>query len=145
MRAVRCHELIGPEGLRVDEIPSPEPEAGEIAIDVRAAGVNFPDVLITEGKYQFKPTPPFVPGGEVAGVVAAVGDGVTGFSVGDRVAATMLFGAFAERVVVPHQAVVKLPDDVTFEIGASILLTHATTMHALVDRAKIQPGEKLLV
>ena len=72
MRAVRCHELVGPEGLRVDEMPDPEPGAGEIRIDVRAAGVNFPDVLITQGKYQFKPAPPFVPGGEVAGVVSAV-------------------------------------------------------------------------
>ncbi len=93
MRAVRCHELVGPSGLRVDELPNPEPGPSEIAIDVRAAGVNFPDVLITEGKYQFKPTPPFIPGGEVAGVVAAVGEGVTGFAVGDRVAATMLFSS----------------------------------------------------
>ena len=145
MRAVRCHELIGPAGLRVDDLPEPEPGAGEVLIDVKAAGVNFPDLLITQGKYQFKPPPPFVPGGEVAGVVRAVGAGVTGFSPGDRVAATMLFGAFAERVIAPAAAVARLPDGVSFEVGAAVLLTYATTIHALVDRAALRPGETLLV
>lgn len=145
MRAVRCHELIGPAGLRVDDLPEPEPGAGEVLIDVKAAGVNFPDLLITQGKYQFKPPPPFVPGGEVAGVVRAVGAGVTGFSPGDRVAATMLFGAFAERVIAPAAAVARLPDGVSFEVGAAVLLTYATTIHALVDRATLRPGETLLV
>ena len=145
MRAVRCHELIGPAGLRVDDVPEPEPGAGEVLIDVKAAGVNFPDLLITQGKYQFKPPPPFVPGGEVAGVVRAVGAGVTGFSPGDRVAATMLFGAFAERVIAPAAAVARLPDGVSFEVGAAVLLTYATTIHALVDRAALRPGETLLV
>jgi NADPH:quinone reductase len=145
MRAVRCHELVGPEGLRVDDVPEPEPGPGEILIDVKAAGVNFPDILITQGKYQFKPSPPFVPGGEVAGLVRAVGQGVTGFSPGDRVAATMLFGAFAERVAVPAAAAARLPQSVPFEVGAAVLLTYATTIHALVDRAALRPGETLLV
>jgi len=145
MRAVRCHELVGPAGLRVDDLPDPAPSAGEIGIDVRAAGVNFPDVLITQGKYQFKPSPPFIPGGEVSGVVFAVGEGVTRFAVGDRVAASMLFGAFAERVAVPAAAAAKLPDGIGFEVGASVLLTYSTTMHALVDRARLRAGEKLLV
>ncbi|MBL9023527.1 MAG: NADPH:quinone oxidoreductase family protein [Myxococcales bacterium] len=145
MRAVRCHELSGPKGLRVDELPEVTPGPGEIAVDVKAAGVNFPDVLITQGKYQFKPEPPFIPGGEVAGTVRGVGAGVTGFAVGDRVAATMLHGAFAEQVVVPEASAAKLPESVSFEIGASLLLTYATTMHALVDRARLQPGESLLV
>ncbi len=145
MRAVRCHELVGPSALRVDEVDDPTPGAGEVLVDVRAAGVNFPDVLITQGKYQFKPPPPFVPGGEIAGVVAAVGAGVSSVAVGDRVAATMLFGAFAEKVVVPEAAVAKLPEAVSFEVGAAMLLTYATTMHALVDRANLQPGETLLV
>ncbi len=146
MRAVRCHELSGPSGLRVDEIPDfAPPGPGEVLIGVKAAGVNFPDVLITQGKYQFKPDPPFIPGGEVSGIVEAVGSGVTAFEVGDRVAATMLFGAFAERVVVPQEAVAKIGASVSFEIGASVLLTYATTMHALVDRAALQKGEKLLV
>jgi NADPH2:quinone reductase len=145
MRAVRCHELTGPRALRVDDLPEPTPSEGEVLVDVRAAGVNFPDLLITEGKYQFKPDPPFIPGGEISGVVTAVGSGVTSVSPGDRVAATMLFGAFAERVVVPAAAVAKLPDAVDFQTGAAVLLTYATTMHALVDRAALAPGEKLLV
>ncbi len=114
-------------------------------IDVRATGVNFPDVLQTYGKYQFKPTPPFSPGGEVAGVISAIGTGVTTVAVGDRVAATMLHGAYAEKVVVPEQAVVPLPAGVSFEIGAATLLTYATTIHALQDRANLQSGETLLV
>jgi len=145
MRAVRIHELTGPAGLRVDEVEAPTPGAGEVAIDVKAAGINFPEVLLAYGKYQFKPPPPFIPGGEVAGVVAAVGEGVSSLRVGDRVAATMLHGAFAERVVVPELATVALPDAVPFETGAITLLTYATTYHALVDRAAIQPGERLLV
>lgn len=145
MRAVRCHELTGPSGLHVDDVPEPEPGPGELIVDVKAAGVNFPDLLITQGKYQFKPPPPFVPGGEVAGVVRALGEGVTGFSPGDRVAATMMFGAFAERVAVPAAAAARLPEAVSFEVGAAVLLTYATTFHALVDRAALRPGETLLV
>jgi NADPH2:quinone reductase len=145
MRAVRCHELTGPSSLRVDEIAGPVAGAGEVLIEVRAAGVNFPDVLVTRGKYQFKSDPPFVPGGEVAGVVAAVGAGVTSLAVGDRVAATMLQGAFAEQVVVPELAAVRLPDAVSFEVGAATLLTYATTLHALEDRAHLAAGETLLV
>ncbi|HTE55811.1 MAG TPA: NADPH:quinone oxidoreductase family protein [Kofleriaceae bacterium] len=145
MRAVRCHELVGPQGLRVDEVPDPQPGAGQIAIQVRAAGVNFPDVLLTRGKYQFKPPLPFSPGGEASGVVAAVGPGVTSLALGDRVAATVLHGAFAERLVVPEMAAVVLPDGVDFETGAATLLTYSTTYHALVDRADLRAGETLLV
>lgn len=145
MRAVRVHELTGPKGLRVDEVPTPKVGAGQVLIDVKAAGVNFPDILITKGQYQFKPATPFSPGGEAAGVVSAVGDGVTTLAVGDRVAATMLYGAFAEQVVVPELAAVKLPDAVSFEVGAATLLTYLTTMHALADRATLQSGESLLV
>jgi NADPH2:quinone reductase len=144
MRAVRCHELTGPSGLRVDEVPEPTVGAGQILVDVKAAGVNFPDVLLTYGNYQFKPSPPFSPGGEVAGIVREVGKGVS-LAVGDRVAATMLYGGYAERVVMPEMAVVKLPDAVGFEVGAATLLTYATTYHALVDRAALKPGETLLV
>jgi NADPH:quinone reductase len=145
MKAVRVHELAGPAALRVDEVPEPEVGAGQILVDVRAAGVNFPDTLITRGQYQFKPTPPFSPGGEVAGVVRAVGSGVTSIAVGDRVAATMLYGGYAERVVVPELAAVPLPDAVSFEVGAATLLTYLTTYHALVDRAALRAGESLLV
>ncbi len=145
MRAIRCHELVGPQGLRVDEVPEPAPGPGEVLIDVRAAGVNFPDVLLTYGKYQFKPMVPFVPGGEAAGIVRAVGSGVTSVAPGDRVAATLIYGAFAERIVVPEAAAVKLPDAVSFEVGAATLLTYLTTAHALIDRAALQEGETLLV
>jgi NADPH2:quinone reductase len=145
MRAVRCHALVGPSGLKVDEIPAPSAGPGEVVVDVRAAGVNFPDVLVSYGRYQFKADPPFVPGGEIAGIVSGVGSGVTGIAIGDRVAATMLSGAFAEKVTVNSSMVSKLPSAVSFETGAALLLTYATTMHALVDRGRLQPGETLLV
>jgi len=145
MRAVRCHELTGPSSLRVDEVPSPTPGPNEVLIDVRAAGVNFPDVLMTYGKYQFKADPPFSPGGEAAGVVRAVGSAVTSVAPGDRVCATMMMGAYAEQIVAPDATVTKLPDAVSFEVGAATLLTYATTLHALVDRAALQQGETLLV
>jgi NADPH2:quinone reductase len=146
MRAVRCHELTGPKSLLVDEVPAPPaPGQGEVLIDVRAAALNFPDVLLTYGKYQFKADPPFVPGGEGAGVVRAVGASVTELAVGDRVAFTIMNGAFAEQLVAPAAAVVKLPDAVTFEVGAAILLTYCTTLHGLADRAALKSGETLLV
>ncbi len=145
MRAVRIHELTGPASLQVDEVDDPKVSAGHVIIDVAAAGVNFPDTLITRGAYQFKPATPFSPGGEVAGTVREVGPGVTGIAVGERVAATMLYGGYAERVAVPALSVVRLPDHVSFETGAATLLTYATTYYALVDRAAIQPGETLLV
>ncbi|MGE5180428.1 MAG: NADPH:quinone oxidoreductase family protein [Acidobacteriota bacterium] len=145
MRAVRVHELSGPGALRVDELPTPSVSSGHVLIDVRAAGVNFPDILITRGQYQFKPALPFAPGGEVAGVVREVGQGVGSVKPGDRVLATMLSGGYAEQVVVPELTVVKLPDSVGFEVAAATPLTYLTTYHALVDRAAIQPGESLLV
>jgi NADPH:quinone reductase len=145
MRAVRCHELIGPKGVGVDEVPEPTAGPGELLIDVVAAGLNFPDVLLSYGKYQFKPSPPFIPGGEAAGIVRAVGAGVTSFAPGDRVAATNVHGMFAERVLVPELAAVKLPAGVDFDVGAVTLLAYSTTIHALVDRANLRPGETLLV
>src|SRR4051812_32714645 len=145
MRAVRVHELTGPGALRVDDIPAPTPGPGQVLVEVRAAGVNFPDVLLSRGLYQFKPTLPFSPGGECAGIVRAVGAGVTSVAPGDRVASTTVHGAFVEQICVPEVSAIKLPDGVGFEAGAATLLTYATTYHALVDRAAIQPGEKLLV
>ncbi len=145
MRAVRCHELVGPSGLRVDEVADPRPAAGEVLIEVKAAGVNFPDVLLTYGKYQFKPQPPFIPGGEAAGVVVEVGAGVTSLAIGNRVATTAIHGCYAEKIVAAEVMVVKLPDAVSFETGAATLLTYATTYHALIDRAALKQGETLLV
>lgn len=145
MRAVRCHELTGPRALKVDEVPDPVPATGQVVIDVKAAGVNFPDVLLSRGKYQFKAQPPFIPGAEAAGVVSAIGPGVKSLAVGDRVAATVVHGAFADRLAVPEPAAIKLPDSVDFQVGAATLLTYATTYHALVDRSALQSGETLLV
>jgi NADPH2:quinone reductase len=107
--------------------------------------VNFPDVLLSRGLYQFKPTPPFSPGGECSGVVREVGAGVTSVAPGDRVAATVVNGAYVERICVAEAAVVKLPDAVSFEVGAATLLTYLTTYHALVDRAQLAAGERMLV
>jgi len=145
MRALRQHQLTGPSGLQIDELPTPTPGAGELLVDVRAAAINFPDVLLSQGKYQFRPPLPFIPGGELAGSVRAIGPGVTDFAVGDRVAAWMIHGAFAEQVVVQQVGAVKLPESVSFEVGAATLVTYATTLHALVDRAALKPGETLLV
>jgi NADPH2:quinone reductase len=145
MRAVRIHELTGPGALKVDELPEPELGEGEVRVEVRAAGVNFPDVLLSYGKYQFKPEPPFVPGAEAAGVVCEIGPGVDGLRPGDRVAMTMVNGAFAESVVADALAAVKLPEPVSFETAAATTLTYGTTYHALVDRARLQPGETLVV
>src|SRR2546425_29726 len=123
MRAVRIHELTGPQALRVDDVPDLEIKyPGQVLIDVRACGVNFPDLLLSRGKYQFKPEPPFSPGGEAAGIVRAVGGGVTTVKAGDRVATTMIYGAFAEQVLTLEPAVIKLPDAVSFEVGAATLL-----------------------
>jgi NADPH2:quinone reductase len=145
MRAVRTHSPTGPSSLVVDELPSPKVGSGEVLIDVKAAGLNFPDVLLSYGKYQFRPDPPFILGGEAAGIVKAVGDGVTSVKAGDRVATWMIHGAFAEEIAVPELACVKVPDRVSFETAAATLLTYATTYHALVDRAAMKPGETLLV
>jgi NADPH2:quinone reductase len=145
MRAVRVHELTGPSALRVDDVPDPKVGPGQVLVEVRACGVNFPDVLLSRGLYQFKPSLPFSPGGECAGVVREVGAGVTTIAPGDRVAATIVNGAYVEQICLPEAAVFKLPDAVGFEVGAATLLTYATTYHALVDRAAVVPGDKLLV
>lgn len=143
MRAVLCKALGAP--LVVEEIMTPEPGPGQVRVAVRAAGVNFPDTLIVEGKYQFKPDLPFSPGGEVAGVVEALGEGVTNVAVGDRVIAFTIFGGFAEAVCVDARALVPMPDDLPFEIAGGLVLAYGTTLHALRDRADLQSGETLLV
>jgi NADPH2:quinone reductase len=145
MRAVRVHELTGPSALRVDDVPDPTAGTGQVLIEVRACGVNFPDVLMSRGLYQLRPSLPFSPGGECAGIVRGVGAGVTTVAVGDRVAATIANGAFVEKICLPEQVVTKLPDAVGFEVGAATLLTYATSYHALVDRAQLAAGETLLV
>lgn len=145
MRALLSHEPGGPETLRLDEIPDPQPGPGELLVRVRAAAINFPDVLIIEDKYQLKPPRPFAPGGEIAGEIEAIGEGVEGWTVGDRVIAVTGFGGLAEKVVVPARAAYRLPGERSFEEGAALLLTYATSIHALLDRGKLQAGQTLLV
>lgn len=145
MRALLSHEPGGPETLRLDELPDPQPGSGELLVRVRAAAINFPDVLIIEDKYQLKPPRPFSPGGEIAGEIEAIGDGVQGWTVGDRVIAVSGFGGLAEKIVVPARAAYRLPEERSFEEGAALLLTYATSIHALLDRGKLQAGQTLLV
>src|SRR5688572_5904361 len=145
MRALFSHSPGGPETLRLAEIDEPTPGAGELLVRVRACAINFPDVLIIEDKYQLKPPRPFAPGGEVAGEVEAVGDGVEGWSVGDRLIAVPGFGGLVEKIVIPARIAFRLPARRSFEEGAALLLTYATSIHALADRGRLQSGQTLLV
>src|SRR3954464_14305867 len=145
MRAVLCKAYGPPESLLVEEVPSPEPGAGEAVVSVKAASVNFPDVLIIENKYQVKPPLPFSPGSELAGTVKAIGSGVGGFSVGDRVMAITGYGAFAEEVKTEARRMLAIPPGMDFATAAAFGLTYATSEHALVDRRALKSGETLLV
>jgi NADPH:quinone reductase-like Zn-dependent oxidoreductase len=145
MRALLSHEPGGPETLRLSELPEPVAGPGELLVRVRAAAINYPDVLIIEDKYQFRPPRPFAPGGEIAGEVEALGEGVDGWSVGDRIIAVTGHGGLAEKVVLPAAAAVRLPAERSFEEGAALLLTYATSIHALYDRGRLKAGETLLV
>ncbi len=146
MKALLSKAAGPPETLVLEETPPPVPGAGEILIDVRAASVNFPDALMIQDLYQFKPTRPFAPGGEVAGVVAQVGDGVTRIKVGERVLASTGWGGFAEMAVVAEKGrVYKIPDKMPFDEASSLLMTYGTSHHALKDRADLKAGESLLV
>ena len=145
MKALLSHEPGGPETLRLTELPDPQPGPGELLVRVKAAAINFPDVLIIEDKYQLKPPRPFAPGGEIAGEIVAVGDGVEGWNVGDRIVAVTGFGGLAEKIVVPARSAFRLPEERSFEDGSALLLTYATSIHALLDRGKLQAGQTLLV
>ena len=145
MKALLCRALGPIESLAVGDIDSPVPSRGQVLIDVKAAGVNFPDVLMVQGKYQFKPPLPFAPGCELAGIVKAVGEGVTHVKPGDRALALVMHGGFAEEAVADASGVVPLPDNVDFATAASFMFTYGTSYHALKDRAALQAGETLLV
>lgn len=145
MKAMLSHAPGGPRSLEWSTLPDPEPAPGEVLIRVRAAAANFPDTLIIQDLYQFKPPRPFAPGGEVAGEVLAIGSKVTGISVGDRVMAFTVHGGFATHVTVQGQSVTKIPDDMPFDVAACVLLTYGTSHHALKDRAALQPGEDVLI
>ena len=145
MKAVLCKAFGPPESLVVEDITSPTPGPGEVVISVKAASVNFPDVLIIENKYQVKPPLPFSPGSELAGVVKAVGDGVAAFKPGDRVMAITGYGAFAEEVKTEARRLLAIPPGMDFATAAAFGLTYATSEHALVDRGALKAGETLLV
>ena len=145
MRALLSHEPGGPETLRIEEIPEPSPAGGELLVRVRACAMNFPDVLIIEDKYQLKPQRPFAPGGEIAGEVVGLGEGISGWSIGDRLIAALGFGGLAEQVIVPADRAIPLPPERSFDEGSALLMTYATAIHALVDRGKLGAGQTLLV
>ena len=135
----------GPDTLELAELPDPTPGAGQLLVRVRACAINYPDVLIIEDKYQFKPPRPFAPGGEIAGIVEAVGEGVSGWSEGDRVIAMIGHGGLAEKVLVAAPMALKLPEGRSFEEGSALILTYATSIHALLDRGRLEEGQTLLV
>jgi NADPH:quinone reductase len=145
MKAVLCRAWGPPRDLVVEDVPSPVPGRGQVLVAVRAAGVNFPDVLIVQNKYQLKPELPFSPGNEIAGVVKRVGDGVRGFMPGDPVIALIGWGGFAEEVVIDEAKLAPMPAGVDYTVAASFGVTYATAYHALKDRARLAPGETLLV
>ena len=145
MKALLSTATGGPETLELRDIDAPVAGPGQLLVDVKACAINYPDVLIIEDKYQFKPARPFAPGGEIAGVVTALGEGVSGFAVGDRVIAVTGHGGLCEQVAIPASAAYHLPAERSFADGAALLLTYATSIHALVDRGRLQEGETLLV
>ena len=145
MKAVLCTRFGGPDDLELADLPAPEPGGGEVTVAVKAAALNFFDTLIIAGKYQMKPAFPFSPAAEFAGVVDRVGAGVTAFKPGDRVAASMGYGAARECVVIAANRLARVPDNVDFDRAAGLLITYGTTLHALKDRAKLKAGETLAV
>lgn len=145
MKAMLSTQIGGPETLVWSDLPDPEVKKGHLLVGVRAAGVNFPDTLIIRDMYQMKPPRPFAPGGEIAGEVLAVGDGVNGFSAGDRVLALTAHGGFVSHINIPAASAVKIPDDMPYEDAACFIFTYGTSHHALKDRAHLKPGESLLI
>ena len=145
MKAYVCREFGPIESHKVEEIDDPIVGPGQVIVDVKAAGIAFPDVLIVQGLYQFKPPFPFVPGGEIAGIVSSVGEGVSKWKEGDRVIGTTGFAGLAEKSLYYEHQLMPLPKSMDFKTGAVFPLNYGTTFHALKQRANIQPGESLLV
>jgi NADPH2:quinone reductase len=145
MKALLSRAPGGPETLELTDLPDPVPGPGQLLVRVKACAINYPDVLIIEDKYQFRPERPFAPGGEIAGVVEAVGEGATGWAEGARLIAMLGHGGLSEKVLVAAAMAIPLPDERSFEDGSALILTYATTIHALADRAKLKEGETLLV
>ena len=145
MRAIVAHAIGAPEDLKIEEMPDPAPGPGEVLVDMKATAVNFPDLLVIEGKYQIIPPHPFVPGKEGAGTVASVGAGVDGLSVGDRVMVQAEWGTYAEKLVLPADHCFPMPDGMGFEEAAAIGIAYQTAHFALVARAGVRKGERVLV
>ena len=145
MKAVLCKEYGPPEQLVLEDVPALTPTPGQVVLDVKACGVNFPDTLIIQGKYQFKPDMPFSPGGEVAGVVKSLGEGVENVRVGSRVIASTGWGGYAEEVAADASKLIPIPEGMDFPTASAFTMTYGTSYHALKDRARIQPEETLLV
>ncbi|MEO9492014.1 MAG: alcohol dehydrogenase catalytic domain-containing protein, partial [Marinomonas sp.] len=138
MKALRTHAVGGPETLTLDEIDTPTPGKGQVVVDVKACAINFPDTLMIRDLYQFKPERPYAPGGELAGVIEAIGEGVEGYKVGDKVMAAIGNGGLVEKIVVPADRMFPVPDGVALEKAASLLLTYGTSIHGLKDRGHIK-------
>ena len=145
MHAMLSHKPGGPDTLKWTELPDPLPKKGAVRIAVKAAGVNFPDTLIIQDMYQIKPTRPFAPGGEVSGIIDAVGDGVADHSVGDRVIAMTAYGGFATQICVSADTCQKMPDGMPFDEAACFVFTFGTSLYALKDRGALKAGETLLI
>ena len=145
MRALQCTELGGPDKLEINEVESPSAIPGNVVIDVKSGSINFPDVLMIQGLYQYQPPLPFTPGGESAGIISEIGEGVTKFKVGDKVFAMTGTGAFAEKILAHENSCTLIPDSMDYDSAAALSMTYGTSLYALKQRAKIQPGETLLV
>jgi NADPH:quinone reductase len=145
MKALLCKQYGLPDTLVLEEVADPTPAAGQVVIDMKAAGANFPDVLIIQNKYQFKPALPFAPGAEFAGVVSAVGEGVTKVKLGDRVIGNCGHGAFAEKVAVDAERTIPIPSGIDFDVAAAFTLTYGTSYHAVKDRGELKAGQTMLV
>jgi NADPH:quinone reductase len=145
MKAVLCKRFGSPESLVIEDIPSPKPNNAHVVVSVKACGVNFPDTLIIQGKYQYQPDLPFSPGAEIAGIVKEVGPGVNGIEVGDRVFAFIRSGGFSEEVSVPADKIFHIPENMEFKTASAFIMTYGTSYYALKHRAKLESGETLLV
>jgi NADPH:quinone reductase-like Zn-dependent oxidoreductase len=145
MKALRTHAVGGPDTLTLDEVEAPTPGKGQVLVAVKACAINFPDTLMIRDLYQFKPERPYAPGGEIAGLIEAVGEGVDGWKVGDRVLAGIGNGGLAQKVLVPAGRMFAVPEGVPFEKAASLMMTYGTNIHGLKDRGHIKAGDVLLV
>src|SRR5271165_733369 len=145
MKALLSKEVGGPETLVLEELPSPKARPGFAVVSVKAVGVNYPDVLIIEDKYQFKPARPFAPGSEISGVVKEVGEGVTHVKPGDRVLGNTGWGGMAEELALEASRLVPIPDAMPFDEAAAFLMTYGTSYYGLKDRGRLKPGQTLLV